>query len=240
MYPNTRRQARRNAISIWLYKRFKRKGMGNPQDPISWEMIPKSYLFCHDQPNGVIMAHDCRTMLAYIKTQPSTALPLNPLTRVPLDLADLWRLERLCISLKLMSGGQHLGFVRRHLKTQALRHKTVALRGFVRKVRTMVANLVALSLTSKNTPSKDIETAKAFLESFLELLYVTETSIARDVVRYIASEMDGWAKKDLAWLHGKAMDLRQKYPMSDLLSSRCMDPAITPEVFRCLLNSIYQ
>jgi len=241
MHPNTRRQARRNAISLWLYRRLKRKGVGNPQDPISWETIPKPFLFCHDQPNGVIVAHDCRTLLAYVNTQPAATPPLNPLTRVPFDLADLWRLERLCVSSALLEDGKHLGYIQKHLKTQALKHKTVALRQFVRRVRDAVKNLVSLSLTStQNVAPQDMETAKTFLGSFLEVLYLTETSIARDVVHYIASETDGWAKEDLAWLHGTAMDLRHKYPMSDVLSSRCMDPLVSVQAFKSLLHSIHK
>lgn len=244
MHPNTRRHARRQVISLWLYKRFKRKGMGSPQDPISWETIPKTHLFCHDQPNGMIMAHDCRTMLAYVRTQPSSDLPLNPLTRVPLDLADLWRLERQCMSLKLMDPGHHLGYIKNHLKTQTLRHKTVAMRRFVRKVRNAVKNLVSLSRTTDkkdvDVVQPDIAFVKTFLGRFLEVLYLTETSIARDVVHCIGSEMEGWAKEDLAWLHTTAMELRQKYPISDLLSSQCMDPRVSVASFQSLLNSIHE
>ncbi len=253
-YPNTRRRARQHLISEWLYRRFKRKGIGEPGDPISWDPIPKEFLFCHVQPNGIILLHDVRTLYTYLASQdrgPSTAAPVNPLTRVPFDLADLWRIERMAVKAGCLEEGKHLGFVKRHFANQALRHKTVALRRFVKTVRKNVRDLIQWTNSSdgKGCDNPDvlevsdeeengITHVKGILEAFLESLYAAETSIAKDVVRCIARELEGWPPKDLEWLHLKAMDLCRTYTHRNVLSSMCMDGRVSPTEFRRLLSGI--
>lgn len=247
MYPNTRRNARRQKIGLWLYRRFKRKGLGHPIDPISWDEIPKEFLFCHDQPNGIILLHDCRTLYAYLKTQDRHyphREPTNPLTRVPLDLASLWHLESLAskeedlVSLSASGERSHLKWIERHLSNQTLRHKTVALRKFVRTVRKTVKDLIRWSNEREGDEEGKIDDLRGVLEAFLESLYATETSIAKDVVQCIARELRGWPKDDLAWLHATAMDFRQTYKHRDILSSMCMDRRISAPAFKNLLSGM--
>jgi hypothetical protein len=216
--------------------------MGNPHDPISWEPIPKERLFCHDQPNGIILLHDTASLTRYLlsleRSYPNRPL-LNPLTRVPFDLSDLWRLEGIARPLGLLDeeGHEHFAAVKRHLDNQALRHKTVALRRFVRSVRNTVKKLIHWT-NGNEGHSRDSGSVKTVLESFLESLYAAETSIAKDVVQCIAAELEGWPKEDLAWLHGKAMEFRQTYAHRDVLSSMCMDRRVSPHDFRELLSGI--
>ena len=237
-YPNTRRNAKRRLISSWIYGHFKRRGIGDPTDPISWEKIPKSCLYCHTQPNGVILQHDCRQLFTYLSTR-GYRPHWNPMTRVTFSLADLWRLESQCRRIGWLGSGSHLGPLENHLRKQRLRHKSVSMRRFIRRIRRWVSSFA--ETIDGPSPLKSNESLDRVLRPCLSSLYSAETAIAKDVVKCIAgiAAEHNWSRPMCDWLFCTAMDLRHSYGLRDTLSTKCMDDRVSKESFEETLQGVW-
>ncbi len=86
LYPLRSLEPKRKTIAKWIEDHsFK--------DPITFGYIPPPRVFRHVQPAGVVIRHDCLSLMNCI-TQ--SQMDCNPLTRVPFNKCELKRLTNQC------------------------------------------------------------------------------------------------------------------------------------------------